>query len=59
MYLGQDMKPAHAGLQISASEWKISMDHIERALLKFKVPDRERKELLALVSSLADEIVER
>jgi hemoglobin len=59
MYLGQDMKPAHAGLQISASEWKISMDHIARALLKFKVPDRESKELLALVASLSGEIVER
>jgi hemoglobin len=58
LYLGQDMKPAHAGLGISANEWKISMDHIERALLKFRVPDRESKELLALVASLSGEIVE-
>jgi hypothetical protein len=43
---------------ISASEWKISMDHIQRALSKFEVPDSESKELLALVSSLSDEIVE-
>jgi hemoglobin len=58
LYLGQDMKTAHAGLQISASEWKISMDHIERALSKFAVPDRESKQVLALISSLSGEIVE-
>ena len=59
LYLGQDMKPAHAGLAISATEWKIAMDHIERALAKFKVPERERKELLAIVDGLKGEIVER
>jgi hemoglobin len=59
LYLGQDMKQAHAGLAINANEWKIAMDHIERALAKFKVPERESKELLALVDGLKGEIVER
>ena len=59
LYLGQDMKPAHAGLSINASEWKLSMDHIERALAKLKVPERESKELIALVDGLKGEIVER
>ena len=59
LYLGQEMKPAHAGLAISASEWKIAMDHIERALAKLKVPEREGKELLAIVEGLKGEIVER
>ena len=59
LYLGEDMKPAHAGLGISASDWKVSMEHIQRALSKFKVPDRESKELLALVEGLAEQIVER
>lgn len=59
LYLGQDMKPAHAGLSISASEWKIAMDHIQRALAKFEVPQRESKELLAIVDGLRGEIVER
>lgn len=58
-YLGKDMKAAHAGLGISASDWKIAMDHVQRALLKFKVPEREGKELLALFSTLAEQIVER
>jgi len=59
LYLGKDMKPSHAGLGISASEWKIAMDHIQRALAKFKVPQRESKELLAIVDGLKGEIVER
>ena len=59
LYLGQDMKSAHAGLAISAGEWKIAMDHIERALAKLKVPQREGKELLAIVEGLIGEIVER
>jgi hemoglobin len=59
LYLGKDMKPAHAGLGISANDWKIAMDHIERALAKFKVPEREGKELLAIVDGIRGEIVER
>ncbi len=59
LYLGQDMQPAHAGLSISASEWKIATDHIERALAKFEVPQRESIELLAIVDGLRSEIVER
>ena len=57
-YLGKDMKSSHAGLGISASDWKIAMEHIERALKKFKVPERESKELITLVDGLAREIVE-
>jgi len=59
LYLGKDMKPAHAGLGISASDWKLSMEHIERALKKFHVPERESKEFLAIVENLRGEIVER
>ena len=59
MYLGQDMKTAHAGLGISASEWEIAMDHVQRAILKLRVPDSEGKELLALFLNLSDQIVER
>ena len=58
LYLGKDMKPAHAGLGISAGDWKIAMDHIERALAKFKLPERESKELLAIVDDLGGDIVE-
>jgi len=49
------MKPARAGLGISASEWKITMDHAQPAISKLKVPDREGKELLASFLSLSDQ----
>jgi hemoglobin len=47
LYLGQDMRTAHAGLGIGASEWEIAVDHVHRAILKLKGPDREGKELLS------------
>jgi hemoglobin len=59
LYLGQDMKTAHEGLGISASDWQIAMDYIQRAMTKFKLPDKESKELMAVVSSVADQIIER
>lgn len=58
MYLGQDMKTAHAGLEISAGEWEIVMDHVQRAISKF-VPEKERKELLSLFLNAADQVIER
>ena len=35
------------------------MEHVQRALTKFKVPEKESKELMAVFSSIADEIIER
>lgn len=59
LYLGQDMKTAHAGLGISGEEWMIAMEHTERALKKFKVPEREAGELMALFEHVRNDIVER
>jgi hemoglobin len=58
-YIGEDMKTAHAGLAISASEWQAMMEHVERAVKKFKLTERESKEFLALISDLKSQIVER
>ena len=57
-YLGKDMKTSHAGLAISAIDWKTAISHVERALKKFKVPERESREFVALIDGLAGEIVE-
>jgi hemoglobin len=59
LYLGQDMKTAHAGLGISGEEWKIAMDYVDRALAKFKVPERESNEFVAVFEDVRAEIVER
>jgi hemoglobin len=58
LYLGQDMKTAHAGLAITPDEWKIAIDHAQRALTKFNVPGREASELIGLFESLRGEVVE-
>lgn len=57
-YLGPNMKTAHEGLGISAEDWKIAMGHIERALAKLKVPEREAREFMALFERRAGEIIE-
>ena len=58
-YLGKDMKNAHAGLSISSQEWRTSMEHVERALKKFKVGAQESMEFCSLIEDLRDQIVER
>jgi hypothetical protein len=47
------------GLGVSASEWEIAMDQVQRAKLKPKGPDSKGKELLALFLNLKDQMVER
>lgn len=58
-YLGRDMKTAHAGLGITSDEWTMSLDHLRRALIKFKVAEPESRDLVALFSGLKDQVVER
>ncbi len=59
IYIGRDMKTAHKGLGISESDWKVTSDHLVATLNKFKVPDREQKEVLAIITGLKGDIVEK
>ena len=56
-YMGQDMKTAHAGINITEQDWAASVKDLQATLDKFKVPERERSEVLNLVSSLKGDIV--
>ena len=56
-YTGQDMKTAHAGLNITEADWAAAVKDLQATLDKFKVPDRERGEVLSAVSSLKPDIV--
>jgi hemoglobin len=58
-YMGRDMKTSHAGLGITGAEWTANMKHLAEALDKNKIPQRERKEVLALVDQMKREIVEK
>ncbi len=59
VYIGRDMKTAHKGLGISESDWQVTVKHLVATFDKFKVPERERNELLAIVSTLKGDIVEK
>ena len=57
IYIGRSMKTSHEGLGITESDWQVSVGHLVAALDKFKVPQKEKDELLAAVSSLKPDIV--
>jgi len=58
-YVGRDMKSAHAGMGVSESDWTSSVNHLVATLDKFKVPKGEKDEVLALLTTLKADIVEK
>jgi hemoglobin len=59
IYIGRSMKTSHAGLNITESDWDITVKHLVATLDKFKVPEKEKNEFLALASSLKPDIVQK
>jgi hemoglobin len=59
VYIGRDMKTAHAGLGISEKDWDVSVRHLVASLDKFSVPAKEKDDVLGAVSSLKKDIVEK
>ena len=57
LYIGRDMETAHTGLNITKEEWNIGAGLLVETLDKFKVPSKEKEELLGAVSSLESKIV--
>jgi len=57
-YRGRDMLLAHRGMRITESDWSVFLGHAAATLEKFKVPETERREVVAFVQSLKKEIVE-
>ena len=58
-YIGRTMKTTHAGLGITESDWQVTVKHLNATLDRFKVPEKERNELLTLFASLKRDIVEK
>lgn len=59
VYTGRTMKDSHAGLGITDAEWEAAAKHLVATLDKFKVGDAEKKDLLAFVTSLKADIVDK
>jgi hemoglobin len=58
-YIGRDMHTSHHGLGITSEDWDASAKHLVESLDKFKVGKTEQDELLAFVSSLKKDIVDK
>jgi len=59
IYTGREMKTSHAGLGITDADWNAAAKHLVASLDKFKVPEKEKDEVLTFVSSLKKDIVEK
>ena len=59
VYKGRDMKTAHAGLGLTEADWNAGVKHLVATLDKFKVPQKEKDDLLAAASGLKKDIVEK
>jgi hemoglobin len=57
IYVGRDMKKAHDGLGISEADWDTTVKHLVATLDKFKVPKKEKDEVLAAISGMKADIV--
>jgi hemoglobin len=59
IYIGRDMKSSHQGMGITKADWNTAVGHLVATLDKFKVPEREKKEVLGALSGLEKDIVEQ
>lgn len=57
-YTGRDMKTSHKGMKISEGDWSIFLQHAGATMEALQVPKQECDEIVALVSSLKEDIVE-
>ena len=59
VYIGRDMKTTHQGMGISEDDWNAAVKDLVATLDHFKVPEKEKSDLLAAVSTMKGDIVEQ
>jgi hemoglobin len=57
-YAGRDMKTSHKGMRLSETDWSAFIKHVHATLDAFKVQEPERDQLVALIQSTKNDIVE-
>jgi len=57
-YTGRSMKIVHQGMHLDEEDWQRAVGFLTAALDSFDVPERETAEVLALIESTKQEIVE-
>ena len=56
-YDGKDIRPAHANMRISNPEFDAVVGDLKASMDKLRIPNKEQKELLAIIESTRPEIV--
>lgn len=56
-YTGRDMKTAHRGMGVRGRDFDALVEDLVKSLDKFKVPKREKAELLAILGPMRGDIV--
>ena len=56
-YTGRDMKTAHKGMNITDAQFNALVEDLVKALDKFKVPEKEKGELLGVLGPMKPQIV--
>jgi hemoglobin len=56
-YDGKEMKLTHAGMKISNPEFDAAIGDLKASLDKLQIPNKEQKELMAIVESTRPQIV--
>jgi hemoglobin len=57
-YTGLDMKKSHKNMKVTEGEFNALVEDLVAALDKFKVPEKEKNELLGILGPLKPQIVE-
>ena len=57
LYIGRDMKTAHAGMHISEADWTAAVKDLNGTLAKFSVPAPEQQEVLGAIAALKPDLV--
>jgi hemoglobin len=58
-YTGRDMKTTHAGMGVTDAHFGALVEDLVKTLDKFKVPQREKDELLSVLGPMKSDIVAR
>ncbi len=58
-YTGLDMKSAHKGMGIASTHFNSLVEDLVKALDKFKVPEKEKGELIGALAGMKNDIVEK
>ena len=56
-YTGRNMRDAHAGMKITDAEFNALVEDLVKSLDKFKVPAKEKNELLGALGGMKGDIV--